>query len=74
MDAATGARMAGGYGALPRGGPVFVLSEEQQALASAVRDFCVAEIAPLAREDDEKEHFRKDLIHAMGEQLSLIHI
>ncbi|MFT6142446.1 MAG: alkylation response protein AidB-like acyl-CoA dehydrogenase [Myxococcota bacterium] len=67
MDTATDARMAGGYGARPRGGPVFVLTEEQQALAGAVREFCLAEIAPLAREDDENEHFRKDLIHAMGE-------
>ncbi len=47
---------------------MFERTEMQQTLAEAVRAFCAAEIAPLAREDDEAEHFRKDLVARMGEQ------
>lgn len=47
---------------------MFELTEDQQALAAAVREFCESELAPHNREDDEREHFRKELIHAMGEQ------
>ncbi|MBW1878276.1 MAG: acyl-CoA dehydrogenase family protein, partial [Deltaproteobacteria bacterium] len=47
---------------------MFERTEDQQALASAVREFCEAEIAPTAKEDDEAERFRKDLVHRMGEQ------
>jgi alkylation response protein AidB-like acyl-CoA dehydrogenase len=47
---------------------MFVRTEEQQALASAVREWCESEIAPTAKADDEAEHFRKDLIARMGQQ------
>jgi len=47
---------------------MFERTEEQQALAEAVRSFCVAEIAPHAEADDEAERFRKELVSAMGEQ------
>lgn len=47
---------------------MFVLSDDQQALASAVRAYCEETIAPLVKEDDEREHFRKELIASMGEQ------
>lgn len=46
---------------------MFARTEEQQALADAARAFCDAEIAPLAREDDEHERFRKELVAKMGE-------
>ncbi len=47
---------------------MFVRTEEAQALADAVRAFCQAELAPTVEQDDEDQHFRKDLIAAMGEQ------
>jgi alkylation response protein AidB-like acyl-CoA dehydrogenase len=47
---------------------MFERTEDQEALAAAVREFCEAEIAPTAKEDDEAERFRKDLVHRMGEQ------
>jgi alkylation response protein AidB-like acyl-CoA dehydrogenase len=47
---------------------VFVRTEDQQALAEAVREFCVATLAPTAKEDDETERFRREYITAMGEQ------
>lgn len=47
---------------------MFEPTEDQRELAQAVRDFCDGEIAPTAREDDEHEVFRKDLMRAMGEQ------
>ena len=47
---------------------MFGRTEEQQTLAAAVREFCVATIGPTAREDDEAELFRKSLIHEMGAQ------
>ncbi len=47
---------------------MFVRTEEQQALAEAVREFCESRLAPLVREDDEQELFRKELIQEMGEQ------
>lgn len=47
---------------------MFGRTEEQQALAAAVREFCLATIAPTARADDEAELFRKSLIHEMGAQ------
>ncbi len=51
-----------------QGANVFRLSEDQQALVDAVRDFCQGEVAPTAREDDESERFRLELFRAMGEQ------
>jgi alkylation response protein AidB-like acyl-CoA dehydrogenase len=45
---------------------VFDPTAEQLELAQAVRDFCHAEIGPTVKEDDEHEHFRKELIGAMG--------
>ncbi len=47
---------------------MFEHTEDQRALAEAVRDFCQDAIAPTVKEDDERELFRKDLIQAMGEQ------
>ncbi len=47
---------------------MFVRTEEQQALADAVREFCEGHLAPTAKADDEAELFRKDYISAMGEQ------
>ena len=47
---------------------MFVPSDEQQTLANAVREFCVARVLPTTREDDEREHFRKDLLAELGEQ------
>ncbi len=46
---------------------MFVLSEEQKALAEAARAAAVAHVAPTAREDDEKELFRKELFQKLGE-------
>lgn len=47
---------------------MFERTEEQEALAAAVAEFCKAELAPTVKQDDEAEHFRKELVHAMGEQ------
>lgn len=47
---------------------MFALSEDQQALAEAVRAFCADVVGPTAEEDDEAEHFRKEIVQAMGEQ------
>src|SRR5690349_13538429 len=47
---------------------MFVATEDQEALASAVRDFCRARIAPHLEADDEAERFRKELVAEMGEQ------
>ncbi len=45
----------------------FELSMEQEILRKTVRDFAEKEIAPLARELDEKEEFSLDTCRAMGE-------
>lgn len=47
---------------------MFEPSEVQLQLAEAVRAFCVDVIGPTAEDDDEHEHFRRDLLTAMGEQ------
>ncbi len=47
---------------------MFVLNEDQQALTAAVREFCQSVLGSTAREDDEREQFRKEYIQAMGEQ------
>lgn len=47
---------------------MFARTEEQQALAEAVREFCQGTLGPTLKHDDEQEVFRKDFIHAMGEQ------
>lgn len=47
---------------------MFALTDDQQALAEAVRAFCQDRIAPTAEEDDEAERFRKELMQEMGEQ------
>jgi butyryl-CoA dehydrogenase len=47
---------------------MFVRTEEQVALADAVREFCEATLAPTAKADDEAEVFRKEYVRAMGEQ------
>ena len=44
------------------------LTDEQETLAAAVREFCEATLAPTLKADDEAEVFRKDLMVAMGEQ------
>jgi alkylation response protein AidB-like acyl-CoA dehydrogenase len=45
----------------------FELSMEQDILRKTVRDFAEKEIAPVARELDEKEEFSLDTCRAMGE-------
>jgi len=45
----------------------FDLTEEQNLTRQAVRDFAEREIAPLARELDEKEEFSVELTRKMGE-------
>jgi len=45
----------------------FALSMEQEILRNTVRDFAEKEIAPRARELDEKEEFSLDTCRAMGE-------
>jgi alkylation response protein AidB-like acyl-CoA dehydrogenase len=47
---------------------MFEPSEEQLALAEAVRAFCQEELAPTAEADDDEERFRIEYIRAMGEQ------
>lgn len=47
---------------------MFAMTEDQQALAEAVRTFCADLLGPTLEHDDEAERFRKDFIHAMGEQ------
>jgi short/branched chain acyl-CoA dehydrogenase len=45
----------------------FDLTEEQNLLRQAVRDFAEKEIAPLAGELDEKEEFSVELTLKMGD-------
>jgi alkylation response protein AidB-like acyl-CoA dehydrogenase len=45
----------------------FNLTEEQQITRQAVRDFAEKEIAPVARELDDKEEFSEDLTRKMAE-------
>jgi short/branched chain acyl-CoA dehydrogenase len=45
----------------------YELTEEQKILRSTVRDFAQNEIAPVARELDEKEQFSVELTKKMGE-------
>ena len=45
----------------------FTLSEEHEMLREMVRDFAAKEVAPYARENDEKQHFNVSLIPKMGE-------
>ena len=45
----------------------FELSEEQQMIREAVRDFAELEIRPIAKELDEKAEFSTDLTRKMGE-------
>jgi alkylation response protein AidB-like acyl-CoA dehydrogenase len=47
---------------------MFEGSETTAALVEAVRAFCLEHVAPTAEHDDANEHFRKDLVAAMGEQ------
>ena len=44
----------------------FSLSEEQQLLQQTVRDFAQAEIAPHAREWDEKQAFPREVFTKLG--------
>lgn len=46
---------------------MFERTEEQQALAEAAREFCEGVLGPIAREDDEAERFRPEIIRQMGE-------
>ncbi|MCA9570289.1 MAG: acyl-CoA dehydrogenase family protein, partial [Myxococcales bacterium] len=46
---------------------MFEPTEDQAALAAAARAFCEDTLGPIAREDDEAERFRPELIRAMGE-------
>ncbi|NPV27341.1 MAG: acyl-CoA dehydrogenase [Firmicutes bacterium] len=45
----------------------FILSEEHQMLRQMVRDFAEKELAPGAKERDEKEEFPLELWHKVGE-------
>ncbi|MBS2021720.1 MAG: acyl-CoA dehydrogenase family protein [Deltaproteobacteria bacterium] len=45
----------------------FDLSESQEKLISMVRDFCVREVKPYAREWDEKEAFPREVVAQLGE-------
>ena len=45
----------------------FRLTEEQNLTRQAVRDFAEKEIAPIARELDEKEQFSIELTRKMAE-------
>jgi len=45
----------------------FTFTQEQQALRETVRRFAEAELAPLAREADETEHFPRHLFRRFGE-------
>ncbi|NPV26373.1 MAG: acyl-CoA dehydrogenase [Firmicutes bacterium] len=45
----------------------FILSEEHQMLRQMVRDFAEKELAPGAKERDEKEEFPLELWHKLGE-------
>ena len=45
----------------------FELTKEQQMIRDMVREFAQAEIAPYARELDEKHEFRKESFDKMAE-------
>jgi alkylation response protein AidB-like acyl-CoA dehydrogenase len=47
---------------------MFELSEDQEALAEAVRTFCHDLLDATLEEDDDAERFRKEYVVAMGEQ------
>lgn len=47
---------------------MFEPTAEQQELTRVAREYCRATLGPTCKEDDEAEHFRKELISAMGEQ------
>jgi butyryl-CoA dehydrogenase len=46
---------------------MFELNEEQQALQAAAAEAAVSILGPTLKEDDEAEHFSKDLFHQLGE-------
>jgi butyryl-CoA dehydrogenase len=46
---------------------MFALTEEQQSLVDAARAAAQSILGPTVKEDDEKELFRKDLFHALGQ-------
>lgn len=45
---------------------MFTLSEDQQALVQAARTAALTELAATVKEDDEREHFRKDQFQRLG--------
>ena len=47
---------------------MFQLTEEQQSFADSARAFCRELMGSTLRQDDENEVFRKEFIHALGEQ------
>ena len=47
---------------------MFERTEDQQALAEAVAEFCGQLMGPTLKEDDENERFRREFIAEMGEQ------
>jgi alkylation response protein AidB-like acyl-CoA dehydrogenase len=47
---------------------MYLMTDEQQSLAEAVRGFCTDLLGPTVEADDEAELFRKDYVRAMGEQ------
>lgn len=46
---------------------MFSLTDDQRALQEAAREAAERIVAPTAKEDDEKEQFRKELFHQLGE-------
>ncbi|MCB9758865.1 MAG: acyl-CoA dehydrogenase family protein [Alphaproteobacteria bacterium] len=46
---------------------MFQLTEEQQLLKEAAREAAESILGPTLREDDERERFRKEYFHALGE-------
>lgn len=45
---------------------MFALTEEQQSLVEAARTAAQTILAPTVKEDDEGEHYRKELFHQLG--------
>ncbi|MFQ6060123.1 MAG: acyl-CoA dehydrogenase family protein, partial [Thermoplasmata archaeon] len=50
-----------------RGRMDFKLTEEQEMIKKMVRDFAEKEIAPLARENDERGSYPREIVDKLGE-------
>ncbi len=60
-------RRGGRTGSRKRGDVDFELSDEQQLLRKTVREFADAELAPHAREWDEKQEFPREIFARLGD-------